>query len=157
MLVMHHYMDTPSDRLASPPKRTTVVYLGTRWSRGYAAGMTAAAAAIYGTLAASVNPAFVLGVLLTVPAIWVHATVRPEDLQSVTRSELRVIQLGVAAGLAVSVGLAPSLWPLIPIAAVGYLTHLIAVAPPADLARAWRRTPRPRAENANSAPPLSGP
>jgi hypothetical protein len=70
-----------------------------------------------------------------------HARTDPSDFQSVTRNELRVIQLGIAAGLSVAVSLAPSLWPLVPIAAAGYLVHLAAVAPPPALARAWRPAP----------------
>ena len=69
----------------------------------------------------------------------------PIDLKSVTRNELRIIQLGIAAGLSTAVGLAPPLWPLLPLAAVGYLTHLAVVAPPAELARAWRKAPRAKA------------
>jgi len=59
----------------------------------------------------------------------------------VTRGELQVIQLGIAAGLATAVGLAPPLWPLLPIAVAGYLLHLAVVSPPAGLGRAWRKGP----------------
>jgi len=76
-----------------------------------------------------------------VPAAWIHFHIEPTDLRSVTRNELRVIQLGVAAGLATAVGLAPPLWPLLPIAALGYFAHLAVAAPPPELARAWRKVP----------------
>ncbi len=86
-----------------------------------------------------VQPAFFLGAAFTMPAVWIHFRINPSDLKSVTQNELRVIQLGVAAGLSTAVGLAPPLWPLLPIAAVGYLAHLAVAAPPAELARAWRK------------------
>src|SRR5438093_731931 len=80
-----------------------------------------------------------LGPAYTMPAVWIHLRMNPGELKSVTQNELRVIQLGVAAGLSTAVGLAPPLWPLLPIAAVGYLAHLAVAAPPPELARAWRK------------------
>ncbi len=157
MLVMHHYQDAPSDAAAVPPKRTTVVVLGPRRSRRYATALAAAGAALYGIVAVERTPILFLGSALTVAAAVVHARTDLGNLKSITRNELRVIQLGIAAGLAVSVGLAPVLWPLVPIAALGYAAHLRAVAPPPELARAWRRTRARPAEGGNSAGPLSGP
>ncbi|HEX9566272.1 MAG TPA: prenyltransferase [Thermoplasmata archaeon] len=139
MLVVHHYLDEPMDAGATPPKRTTVVALGFRNARRYAGIMAALAALLYATLGATVHPAFFLGAIFTAPAAWIHFRIEPTDLKSVTRGELRVIQLGVAAGLSTAVGLAPALWPLLPIAAVGYFAHLAVAAPPAELARAWRK------------------
>lgn len=157
MLVMHHYQDAPSDATAVPPKRTTVVVLGPTRSRQYAASLAVAGAVLYGVLGALRNPVFLLGCGLTLMAAAVHARTDLRSLVSITRNELRIIQLGIAAGLAVAVGLAPALWPLVPVAAIGYYVHLRAAAPPPELARAWRRA-RPRAaEEGNSAGPLSGP
>ena len=157
MLVMHHYQDAPSDAAANPPKRTTVVLLGPRRSRAYASALAAGAAALYTTLGLLREPVLLLGAALTAGAAAVHARTDLRSLASITRSELQVIQLGVAAGLGVSVGLAPVLWPLLPAAALGYYAHLRAAAPPPELARAWRRAPRRTAEGGNSAGPLSGP
>ncbi len=156
MLVMHHYQDAPADAAAVPPKRTTVVVLGPGRSRAYATGLAAAGALLYGFLGFVQNPTFLAGAALTAAAAATHARTDPEDLVSITRNELRIIQLGIAAGLVVSVGLAPVLWPLLPAAAVGYYLHLRVVSPPPELARAWRRARRP-AEGGNSAGPLSGP
>src|SRR5213592_4896237 len=141
MLVVHHYLDEPMDAGATPPKRTTVVALGYTNARRYAGIMAGIAAALYAILGAIVHPAFFLGAIFTVPAAWIHFHIEPTDLRSVTRNELRVIQLGVAAGLATAVGLAPPLWPLLPIAALGYFAHLAVAAPPPELARAWRKVP----------------
>ncbi len=157
MLVMHHYVDAPLDAAAAPPKRTTAVFLGLAGARRYAAVLVAVAATIYEALALLVQPAFALGAVFTLPTIMAHARVRPWDLVSVTRNELRVIQLGIAADLAITVVLAPFLWPLLPLAALGYVAHLVVAAPPAELARARLPGPRRRAEDANSAGPLSEP
>ena len=156
MLVMHHYQDAASDARAVPPKRTTVVVLGPVRSRRYATLLSGGATALYGALALAVHPAFLLGAGVSLVATVVHARTDLSRLDSITRNELRVIQLGIAAGLATSVVLAPVLWPLLPLAALGYFAHLRAVAPPAALARAWRKVHRP-AEEGNSAGPLSGP
>lgn len=143
MLAMHHYIDAPADAAATPPKRTTVVFLGPAGARAYATLLATGGATIYETL--------------TLPSLVAHARGRPWDLMSVIRNELRVIQFGIAAGLAVAVVLAPFLWPLIPLAALSYVTHLVVEAPPAELRRAWLPGPRRRAEDANSAGPLSEP
>src|SRR5439155_1521596 len=84
-------------------------------------------------------PAFLLGFALTLPAVLIHLGTNPTDLESVTRNELRIIQLGIAAGLSTAVGLAPVLWPMLPLAVLGYVAHLAVVSPPAELGRAWRR------------------
>lgn len=157
MLVMHHYQDAPADAVARPPKRTTVVVLGPRRSRLYATGLAAGGASLYAVLALVLDPVFAIGAAITAVAAAVHLQTDLGSLVSVTRNELRIIQLGIVAGLAVSVALAPVLWPLLPIAAAGYYAHLHAVAPPPDLARAWRRSRRRGAEEGNSAGPLSGP
>jgi len=141
MLVMHHYLDARADALAVPRKRTTVLALGPRRAIWYATGLALSGAAAYLAAAVLVHPAFLLAGILTLAAAVFHARTDPQDLRAVTRNELRVIQLGIAAGLSVAVVLAPALWPLVPIAALGYLVHLAAVAPPSDLARAWRAAP----------------
>src|SRR5439155_1465239 len=119
MLIVHHYLDEPMDAGATPPKRTTVVALGFTNAKRYAGIMAATAAALYALLGATIQPAFFLGAAFTMPAVWIQLRINPGELRSVTQNELRVIQLGVAAGLSTAVGLAPPLWPLLPTAAVG--------------------------------------
>jgi 1,4-dihydroxy-2-naphthoate octaprenyltransferase len=141
MLMVHHYLDAPMDAAASPPKRTTVVALGLTTAKKYAAGMAAAASILYGLLGVLGYPPFLFGMAWTLPAVWIHLHTKADELESVTRNELRVIQLGIAAGLSTAVGLAPSLWPLLPLAAGAYLAHLAVASPPATLSRAWRKAP----------------
>ncbi len=137
MLVMHDYQDAPSDAQADPPKRTTVVVLGPVRSRWYATLLAAGGATVYGLLGFLVHPAFFVGTALTLAAALVHARTDLDSLVSITRNELRIIQLGIAAGLGTAVVLAPVLWPLLPVAAFGYWLHLRIVAPPRELASAW--------------------
>src|SRR3989442_7576358 len=87
------------DARAKPQKRTTVVSLGFTSARRYAGIMAAIAAVLYAVLGATVHPAFFLGAAFTMPAVLIHFRIEPTDLNSVTRGELRVIQLGVAAGV----------------------------------------------------------
>ena len=129
------------DAAAVPPKRTTVVAIGFPNSKRYAAGIALVAALLYGILGLTTHPAFLLGFALTLPAVWIHLRTNPTNLESVTRNELRIIQLGIAAGLSTAVGLAPVLWPMLPLAVLGYVAHLAVVSPPAELGRAWRRAP----------------
>src|SRR5437879_11051844 len=116
MLMVHHYLDARMDAAAKPPKRTTVVAFGFAWSKRYAAGMASVAALVYGLLGLFVHRAFLLGAALPVPALCIHLGIYLRDIKSVTRGEPQVIPLGVAAGLAPAGGLAPPLWPLLPIA-----------------------------------------
>src|SRR5436309_4343649 len=141
MLVVHHYLDAGADRTAVPKKRTTVVALGPRLAVAYATILAAAGAGLYLMLGLVVHPAFLVAGFITAAAAVLHRRLDPTDLKAVTRNELRVIQLGIGAGLSTAIILAPVLWPLLPLAVVGYLAHLAAVAPPADLARAWRGSP----------------
>jgi hypothetical protein len=103
--------------------------------------MAGVAAILYGILGILVHPAFLLGAGMTAAATWFHMRIDPSDMKSVTRNELRVIQLGIAGGLSTAVALAPPLWPMVPLAVVGYFAHLAVASPPAELARAWRKTP----------------
>src|SRR2546422_11497908 len=116
MLVVHHYLDEPMDARAKPQKRTTAVALGFTNARRSAGIMAATAAVLYAVLGVTVHPAFLLGAAFTVPAVLIPFRIEPTGLHSVTRGELRVIQLGGAAGLSTAVGLAPPLWPLLPVA-----------------------------------------
>src|SRR2546428_5721275 len=120
MLVVHHYLDEPMDARAKPQKRTTVVSLGFTNARRYAGIMAAIAAVLYAVLGATVHPAFFLGAAFTMPAVLIHFRIEPTDLNSVTRGELRVIQLGVAAGLSAPRGPGAPLVALLPRARPGY-------------------------------------
>ncbi len=142
MLVVHHYADVQSDLAARPIKRTSVVALGPRGARAYATALAAVGALLYGTLAVLVHPGFWIGAGLTGLAVIAHVRTDPANLPSVTRHELQVIQLGIAAGLGSAVLVAPVLWPLLVLAIAGYVAHLSVVAPPAELSRAWLH-PRP--------------
>src|SRR3989454_9774456 len=136
MLVVHHYLDEPMDARAKPQKRTTVVALGFTNARRYAGIMAATAAVLYAVLGVTVHPAFLLGAAFTVPAALIHFRIEPTDLHSVTRGELRVIQLGVAAGSLTTGRLSSPGLPSPPGAALGDLAHLAIAAPPAGPARA---------------------
>ena len=97
MLMLHHDLDSGPDSRARPPKVTSVVRLGTK-ARAYAAGWSMAAVALAaGSIA--IDPAFALAAAFLALATVAHATVRPQDVGSVTRAELVVILAGLAAGL----------------------------------------------------------
>ena len=112
MLMMHHYLDRLPDSRALPPKTTTIVRLG-RAGRRYA--VLWAAIALTGpcssrrlwTAVRDRRGGLALALLL-------HASVDPDDPAAVTRAELGVILLGLAAGLGTAAALAPRCLALVP-------------------------------------------
>jgi hypothetical protein len=113
MLMMHHYLDRLPDSRALPPKTTTIVLLAGA-GRRYAVLWAAIALAGAGLLTVLVDERFAIATAGFALALAVHARVDPDDPASVTRSELAVILLGMAAGLGTAAALAPPLaWALV--------------------------------------------
>lgn len=123
MLMMHHYLDLEADLGASPPKRTTIAVLGRRAGKVYTAAWAVAAVAGFAFLVTR-SILFLPALPFATLAVLAHLRTRPAEPSSVTRNELRVIQLGIATGLSVAVVLAPVLAALPLIAVAGYLIHL---------------------------------
>lgn len=114
MLMMHHYLDRIPDSRAFPPKTTTIVLLAGA-GRRYAVLWASIALAGALLLTALVDDAFAIAAVGFALALALHATVTPDDPESVTRAELGVILLGMAAGLVTAAALAPGLtWALVP-------------------------------------------
>lgn len=141
MLVTHHLLDVEADARSRPVKRTVVVAFGPRRARSYAVGLAAGGSALFAVAAIGIHPALGFGAVAAAACAAFLARADPRDLVSVTRNELRVIQLGVAGGIASAIALAPWLWPLLPVAIVGYALHIAAASPPPRLARAWLSAP----------------
>ena len=112
MLMMHHYLDRVPDSRAFPPKTTTIVMLGTS-GRRYATLWASIAVAGAVALTALVDGRFAILAAGFAAALVLHVVVDPEDPASVTRCELGVILIAMAAGLITAVALAPDLiWAL---------------------------------------------
>lgn len=113
MLMMHHYLDRVPDSRAFPPKTTTIVLLGAS-GRRYAVLWASIAVAGALALAALVDGRFIILAAGFAAALVLHLTVDPEDPASVTRCELGVILIAMAAGLITAAALAPDLiWALV--------------------------------------------
>jgi 1,4-dihydroxy-2-naphthoate polyprenyltransferase len=129
MLMMHHYLDHDADKLATPRKLTTIVLLGLERGRLYATawcGLALAAAAA----AALSQPRLIPLVAAYAIAIAVHLRCRPGDVESVTRSELAIILLGIAGALVSAALLVPELALAMPVAAALIAAELrLAVQP----------------------------
>jgi len=123
MLLMHHYLDVEADLAATPPKRTTVAWLGREAGKSYALGYALSSVLVFLVLSAW-SPLFLAAVPFALLGLVAHLRTRPADARSVTGNELAVIRLGIACGLVASVALAPSLVVLPVAAAAGYLLHL---------------------------------
>jgi 1,4-dihydroxy-2-naphthoate octaprenyltransferase len=129
MLMMHHYLDHDADRAASPRKLTTIVLLGRHRGRLYATGwsgvalIAAAGAALLQPRLAPLAGAYAI-------AIVVHLRCRPDDVESVTRSELAVIFLGISGALVSAALLVPELALASPVAVALVVLELrLAVQP----------------------------
>jgi hypothetical protein len=129
MLMVHHYLDRDADRTATPPKVTTIVLLGLERGRLYAIGwcLVALAAA---TAAATAQPRLAPLVLAYAAGLALHIRCRPDDLASVTRSELGIIFFGIAGALVAAALLVPALaWAALAAAALVALELRLAVQP----------------------------
>ena len=116
MVMMHHYLDHDADSTATPRKLTTIVLLGLERGRLYAiawCGVALASAAGAGLSQPRLAPLVVAYAI----AIAVHIRCRPDDVESVTRSELAVIFLGISGALLSAALLTPQLALAAPAAA----------------------------------------
>jgi 1,4-dihydroxy-2-naphthoate polyprenyltransferase len=108
MLMVHHYLDYDADRTATPPKVTSIVRLGLAGGRRYAIGwcVLALVAAMAGSVAEPRLLPLVAGYAIGLLA---HLRCRPDDVESVTKSELAIIFAGIAAALSAAALLVPAL------------------------------------------------
>jgi 1,4-dihydroxy-2-naphthoate octaprenyltransferase len=137
MLMMHHYLDRIPDPRAFPPKTTTIVLLG-RAGRRYTVAWALIAVAAALLLAAVVDERFLLAAAGFALALVLHAVTDPEDPEAVTRAELGVIVLGMAAGLGAAALLAPALvWALVPAVVLTPVEMALAGAAHRDLLASW--------------------
>ncbi len=98
MLMLHHIPDREADLAASPPKRTTVARFATH-PHWYAAAWPIAGAIVGAGIAATTLPELwpsVIGALLAAASALVA---RPDDLASVTRSEILSVLVVMVGGL----------------------------------------------------------
>lgn len=133
MLMVHHYLDHDADRMAMPPKVTSIVRLGLVRGRWYATGwcVVALAAAMAGS---AVEPRLLPLVAGYAVGLLAHLRCRPDDVESVTKNELAIIFAGIAAALSASALLVPEL-------AVAMVVAVVLVAVEMRLAVAPAETP----------------
>jgi 1,4-dihydroxy-2-naphthoate octaprenyltransferase len=129
MLMVHHYLDHDADRVARPPKVTTIVWMGLDRGRQYAIGwcVTGLLAAM---AAAAVQPRLVPLVAGYGLGLLAHLRCNPRDVESVTKNEMAIIFCGIAAALGSAALLVPALtWALAAAAVLIILELRLAVAP----------------------------
>ena len=133
MLMVHHYLDHDADRMATPPKVTSIVRLGLVRGKWYATGwcVVALAAAMAGS---AVQPRLLPLVAGYAVGLLAHLRCRPDDVESVTKNELAIIFAGIAAALSASALLVPEL-------AVAMVVAVVLVAVEMRLAVAPAETP----------------
>ncbi len=129
MLMVHHYLDHDADRMATPPKVTSIVRLGLVRGKWYATGwcVVALAAAMAGS---AVQPRLLPLVAGYAVGLLAHLRCRPDDVESVTKNELAIIFAGIAAALSASALLVPALSAAMVVAVVLVAVEMrLAVAP----------------------------
>lgn len=99
IMIFFHYIDYTRDRHASPPKRTSVVYLGFEGSRRYALLNSAMGTFVLAYLAIMQHVAYALLVAQGVLIFYCHYRVQPADGESIVPWGKRMTYGVLAAGL----------------------------------------------------------
>lgn len=99
IMIFFHYIDFAADRQASPPKRTTVVYLGLEGSRRFALLNAAVGTAVLAYMAWAQHPAYAVLTVQGTVILLCHLAVRPADGQSIVRCGKYMTYAVLAAGL----------------------------------------------------------
>ena len=131
MLMVHHYLDHDADRMATPPKVTSIVRLGLVRGKWYATGwcVVALAAAMAGS---AVQPRLLPLVAGYAVGLLAHLRCRPDDVESVTKNELAIIFAGIAAALSASALLVPALSAAMVVAVVLVAVEMRHAVAPAE-------------------------
>lgn len=135
MLMLHHYLDRGPDGRAHPPKRTSVVVLGSI-GHPYGLGWSVLAAGLALAAAFVVDTGVIPLAVAAVAGATVHAMVSVDEPASVTRAEALVICAGILGALVTSILLAPQ---------IAWIALAPAVLVPLELAtaRRWLAAPGP--------------
>lgn len=147
MLLVHHYLDERADLAAVPPKRTTIAILGFPPGQVYTSVVAAGAAVLFGACVLLGGAPFAIALVACLAGLLAHRWMDPRDPTSVTRGELWIIEAGVAGGLGTAIAVAPALWPVAPIALLGFVAHLrigarfVSAAPESGAPPATAQTP----------------
>ncbi len=103
VMVFFHYVDFSRDRLASPPKRTSVVYLGLQGSRLYALANAAVGTGLLAYLAITESLPYFLLVIMGAIIFVCHYRVQPDNDTSIVhwgkRMTYGMLIIGVLFGL----------------------------------------------------------
>jgi 1,4-dihydroxy-2-naphthoate octaprenyltransferase len=123
IMVFFHYLDYETDRLAHPPKRTTVVFLGLEGSRIYACLCAGAGIVIMLYLALAHHALYAIMAIKGLMILYCHLRVHPDDAHSVVRWGKIMTYLILGAGLIFATMIAPSFAFMLPVYFLGFWAH----------------------------------
>ncbi len=123
IMVFFHYIDFSRDAQASPPKRTSVVYLGLEGSRRYAMLNTLTGAGIFAYLTMAVHPAYILLVAQGILIFYCHYRVQPANNASLVCWGKRMTYGVLLAGLAIGFIAKREFAWMIVVYMIGYWSH----------------------------------
>jgi len=123
IMVFFHYIDFSRDSRATPPKRTSVVYLGLEGSRRYALANTAIGTAIFIYLTLAAQPAYVWLAAQGLLIFYCHYRVRPADHASIVHWGKCMTYGVLVAGLAIGLMASREFAWMIVVYVIGYWSH----------------------------------
>jgi len=123
IMVFFHYIDYKTDRLANPPKRTTVVFLGLEGSRIYACICAAAGALLMLHLAAAQHAYYLILLLQGLMIFYCHWRVRPDDGRSLVYWGKIMTYFVLIAGLIFAALIKPVFAGMAPLYLLGFWAH----------------------------------
>jgi len=123
IMIFFHYIDYKTDRLANPPKRTTVVYLGLEGSRIYAQACAGAGTLLMLYLALAHHALYFILVLQGLMILYCHWRVQPDNGKSVVYWGKIMTYFILIAGLVFAVMIEPRFAGMIPVYLLGFWAH----------------------------------
>jgi 1,4-dihydroxy-2-naphthoate octaprenyltransferase len=140
IMVFFHYIDYKTDRLANPPKRTTVVYLGLEGSRIYAMACAGLGTLLMLYLTLAHRPLNVFLLAQSLMILYCHWRVRPDDGKSIVYWGKIMTYFILVAGLVFATLIEPRFIWMAPVYLVGFWAHKrfgkLRPAPPAAVSAA---------------------
>ncbi len=123
IMVFFHYIDYTTDRLANPPKRTTVVFLGLEGSRVYACLCAGAGTVLMLFLAVRHHAIYTVLLLQGLMILYCHWRVQPDDGSSLVYWGKIMTYFILLTGLIFATAIEPRFAAMLPVYLLGFWAH----------------------------------
>jgi 1,4-dihydroxy-2-naphthoate octaprenyltransferase len=123
IMVFFHYLDYETDRLADPPKRTTVVFLGLEGSRIYALVCAGVGTLMMLYLSLTHHLQYLILVMQGLMILYCHWRVKPFDANSIVYWGKILTYFILIAGLIFATLIEPRFAFMLPVYLLSFLAH----------------------------------